>query len=40
LETLAIKPIVDEIFPFDEAPKALAKLQAATHFGKIVVRVA
>lgn len=39
LETLAIKPIVDEVFPLENAIQALAKMQAATHFGKIVIRV-
>jgi NADPH:quinone reductase-like Zn-dependent oxidoreductase len=40
IDTLAIKPIVDEVFPLDRAPAALARLEAATHFGKLVVRVA
>ncbi len=34
-----IRPVIDEVFALDRAPAALAKLEAATHFGKIVVRI-
>ncbi|WP_146654908.1 zinc-dependent alcohol dehydrogenase family protein [Labilithrix luteola] len=40
LEATKIRPVVDEVFPFERATEALAKMKAATHFGKIVVRVA
>ncbi len=34
-----LKPVVDEVFPFDRAKDALAKLESGRHFGKIVVRI-
>jgi NADPH:quinone reductase-like Zn-dependent oxidoreductase len=34
-----IKPIIDEVFSFDQAQQALAKLESGTHFGKIVIRL-
>lgn len=39
LETFRIAPVIDEVFPLERATEALAKLEAATHFGKIVVRI-
>jgi NADPH:quinone reductase-like Zn-dependent oxidoreductase len=33
-----IKPILDKVFPFDEAQAAYRHMRA--HFGKIVIRVA
>jgi len=39
IEANRIKPVIDEVFPFDKAPEALAKLESGTHFGKIVIRV-
>ncbi|MBV8903174.1 MAG: NAD(P)-dependent alcohol dehydrogenase [Acidobacteriia bacterium] len=39
MEAHQIRPIVDEIFPFDHANEALARLESGTHFGKIVIRV-
>jgi NADPH:quinone reductase-like Zn-dependent oxidoreductase len=36
--TLAqLKPIIDSVFPFQDAPSALRKMESATHFGKIVI---
>jgi NADPH:quinone reductase-like Zn-dependent oxidoreductase len=35
----AIRPIVDHVFSFENAPEGYAKLRAAKHFGKIVVKV-
>jgi len=32
-----LKPVVDKVFGFDEAPSALSLMQAAGHFGKIVI---
>ena len=32
-----LKPVIDQTFPFAEAPKAYDTLKAATHFGKIVI---
>ncbi|MBM7116387.1 zinc-dependent alcohol dehydrogenase family protein [Archangium primigenium] len=34
-----IQPVVDRVFPFDQAPEALAHMEAGAHFGKIVVTV-
>jgi NADPH:quinone reductase-like Zn-dependent oxidoreductase len=35
-----LRPIIDKVFAFDEAPAAYRHLQSAQHFGKIVIRVA
>ncbi|MGS0896946.1 zinc-dependent alcohol dehydrogenase family protein [Burkholderia stagnalis] len=35
-----IRPVVDRVFGFDEAPQAYAYLQSGRHFGKVVIRVA
>jgi len=34
----AFRPVVDRVFPFQEAPEALAYMQSQAHFGKIVLR--
>lgn len=34
-----IKPVVDQVFGFEQAPAAYAHLEAARHFGKIVIEV-
>jgi NADPH:quinone reductase-like Zn-dependent oxidoreductase len=34
-----LKPIIDQVFAFDEAPAAYRHLQSARHFGKVVIRV-
>ncbi len=34
-----MKPAVDQVFSFEQAPQALERMRAATHFGKIVIRV-
>ena len=34
-----IEPVVDRVFPFAEAPAALAHLESGRHFGKIVIQV-
>jgi NADPH:quinone reductase-like Zn-dependent oxidoreductase len=34
-----LKPIVDKVFSFDDAPAAYRHLQSAQHFGKIVIRL-
>jgi len=36
----AIKPVIDRIFAFAEAPAAYRYLASGTHFGKVVIRVA
>jgi NADPH:quinone reductase-like Zn-dependent oxidoreductase len=35
-----IKPIIDKVFPFDEAQAAYRHMASGAHFGKIVIRVA
>lgn len=38
--TLAqIKPVIDRVFDFAEAPAALQHMQSGAHFGKIVIRI-
>ena len=32
-----LKPVIDSIFPFAEAPAALRHMESAAHFGKIVI---
>ena len=34
-----LKPVIDSVFPFDEAPAAFHHMEAAGHFGKIVISV-
>ena len=34
-----LKPIIDKVFTFGEAPAAYRHLQSAQHFGKLVIRV-
>lgn len=36
----SLRPVVDKVFNFDQAPEAFANMESASHFGKIVVRVA
>ena len=33
-----LEPVIDRVFPFDEAPQAYARLQASDQFGKVVIR--
>ncbi len=35
----AMKPVIDRVFPFDEAPAAYRLLESGGHFGKIVIGV-
>jgi NADPH:quinone reductase-like Zn-dependent oxidoreductase len=32
-----LRPIIDRVFPFADAPAALRHLEAAGHFGKVVI---
>ena len=34
-----LKPVIDRVFPFDQAQEALRHLQAARHVGKVVISV-
>lgn len=33
-----IKPVIDKVFPFEEAVEALKYMESGSHFGKIVIR--
>ncbi len=35
-----LKPMVDEVFSFEDAPKALRRMHDGAHFGKLAIRVA
>jgi NADPH:quinone reductase-like Zn-dependent oxidoreductase len=39
LASSGISPVIDRIFPFDEAPAAYAYLESGAHFGKVCVRL-
>jgi NADPH:quinone reductase-like Zn-dependent oxidoreductase len=39
IATSGLKPVVDNVFAFDDAPAAYRHLQAARHFGKVVISV-
>lgn len=39
VESAAIVPVVDRVFPFEKAQEAYAWLQSGAHFGKVVVQV-
>jgi NADPH:quinone reductase-like Zn-dependent oxidoreductase len=34
-----IKPVIDRVFPLDEAPDAYRYLQSGSHFGKVVIQL-
>lgn len=34
-----VRPVIDSVFPFDQAGDAFRRLESGAHFGKIVVRV-
>ncbi len=34
-----LRPVIDKVFAFDQAPAAYRHLQSARHFGKVVIRV-
>jgi NADPH:quinone reductase-like Zn-dependent oxidoreductase len=34
-----LKPVVDKAFDFDAAPEAFEYLEAAQHFGKVVIKI-
>jgi len=39
VEQNRIEPVIDRVFPFDEAPAAYEYLASAQHFGKVVIRI-
>jgi NADPH:quinone reductase-like Zn-dependent oxidoreductase len=34
-----MKPVIDRVFPFEEAPAAFDYLESGSHFGKVVIRL-
>ncbi len=40
IEKASLRPVVDRVFPFEEAPAAFQHLRSGQHFGKVVIRVA
>jgi NADPH:quinone reductase-like Zn-dependent oxidoreductase len=34
-----LRPVVDRVFSFSEAPEAFRYLESQAHFGKIVLRI-
>ena len=38
-EKREIRPVIDKVFKFEEAPKALEYLYSGSHFGKVVVQI-
>ncbi|HZF25772.1 MAG TPA: NAD(P)-dependent alcohol dehydrogenase, partial [Steroidobacteraceae bacterium] len=39
LEVNGIKPVVDKVFPFEQAKDAYVYQQSGAHFGKVVIRI-
>jgi NADPH:quinone reductase-like Zn-dependent oxidoreductase len=39
LDVAGIIPVIDRVFPFEDAPDALRHMESGSHFGKIVIRV-
>ncbi|MFB9980744.1 zinc-binding dehydrogenase [Mesorhizobium kowhaii] len=39
VEVSGIRPTIDRVFPFDEAPAAYSHLAAGQHFGKTVIEI-
>ena len=35
----SLKPVIDKVFPFDQAREAFRYLESGAHFGKVVIRV-
>lgn len=40
VEAKQLKPLIDRVFPFDQAVQALEYLASGQHSGKIVIKVA
>ena len=39
IEVSQLHPVIDRVFPFDQAVEALKYLESGAHFGKVVVRI-
>ena len=40
IEAGNLHPVIDRVFPFEEAAEAYRHLQSGAHFGKVVIRIA
>lgn len=38
LAETGLRPVIDQVFPFDRAPEAFDHLESGSHFGKVVIR--
>ena len=34
-----MKPVIDKIFPFDQAKQAFAHMESGAHFGKVAIAI-
>lgn len=39
VSAVGMKPVIDQVFPFDQAPQAMRRMEAGEQFGKIVLKV-
>ena len=39
IEVSQLHPVVDRVFPFDQAVEALKYLESGAHFGKVVIAI-
>jgi len=39
IETNALRPVIDRVFPFDQAPEAMNYMLSQKHFGKVCIRI-
>jgi NADPH:quinone reductase-like Zn-dependent oxidoreductase len=39
LEQSSIRPVIDQVFPFESTPEAYEYMAIGSHFGKVVIRV-
>ena len=38
IEVASLRPVIDRVFDFSEAPQAMRYMQSGAHFGKVVIR--
>lgn len=39
IETSGMRPVIDRVFPFEEAREALRHMEAGAHFGKVAIKI-
>jgi NADPH:quinone reductase-like Zn-dependent oxidoreductase len=39
IEVSQLRPVIDRVFPFDQAIEALKYLESGAHFGKVVIAI-